>query len=263
MSAFSYQVSISCSGEKETMAAWDWTAIRRACAAESFSCTASASVKSSQSHLACCAPSQTALFLPIQPGGSSVDSRRRTWGNLDASPRTISAVRSEDSSLTTRISAISGCCANDSTQAAMTASSSRAGTMAEIRGELGAEPVMKGWKRPDFPPEILYVIIAIYEYHPPEIVCLRQHGICLCRAGVFHLAPLPARRIVGCRKDGLQFPNRTEWQERAPVRPARQSGRAELLGDVVPAVRGRNACPDPVEPAHRQQEWHGAGRKRG
>src|SRR5271165_933967 len=82
----------------------------------------------------------------------------------------------------------------------MTASSLRAGTMAETRHETVWAEVMESWKRPDFPLGILYVIIAVYEYPSPEIVCVGQHGVCLLCAGVFHPAPLPARRIFRRRQ---------------------------------------------------------------
>ena len=77
---FSYHVSITCSGENETIAAFSLAAIARARAAESFSCTASASVNKSQSLFASRAPSQTALFFPTQPAGSSFVSSRRNLG---------------------------------------------------------------------------------------------------------------------------------------------------------------------------------------
>ncbi len=53
-----------------------------------------------------------------------------------ASSRRISEVRSEDWSFIAMISAISGCAASDAMQAAMDASSLRAGTMAVTRVEV-------------------------------------------------------------------------------------------------------------------------------
>src|SRR5205085_12174436 len=71
-----------------------------------------------------------AWFLPTQPSGKSFVSISRRFGISFMQLRTTSAVASEDWSFTTRICAISGWCANDSMQAAITASSLRAGTMA-------------------------------------------------------------------------------------------------------------------------------------
>ena len=130
ISAFSYHFSVTCSGEKETRAAPVSSATCKALAAAPGWCSASASVKSSQGFAAFLAPRATAWFLPTQPAGTPCVSRRRSFGMLAMSPRTISAVLSVDWSLTTRISAISGWRASDSIQAAMDGSSLRAGTMA-------------------------------------------------------------------------------------------------------------------------------------
>src|SRR5580700_9839781 len=139
MSDFSYQDSVTCSGEKEISAALFSCAIWSARAVARGSSSASASVNSSQGLLASFAPRETALFFPIQPAGTSCVSSKRKCEILAIRLRTISAVLSVDWSLMTRISAISGCRASDSTQEAMTASSFRAGTMALIDGAREAE----------------------------------------------------------------------------------------------------------------------------
>src|SRR5215813_13661223 len=130
MTAFSYHVSITCSGENDTIAASCCSAIASALAAEFASCTASASVNSNQSPQASLAPIHTALFFPTQPAGNSAASSNRTFINSAERQRTISAVRSVDWSLTTSTSEISSCTASDLTHAAITASSFRAGTTA-------------------------------------------------------------------------------------------------------------------------------------
>src|ERR1700674_5940219 len=127
---FSYHFFMTCSGEKETRAALVSCATCKAFAAAPGSCSASASVKSSQGFAAVLAPRATAWFLPTQPSGTACVSRRRRFGTADISPRTISPVLSADWSFTTRIWLISGWQASDAMHAAMDASSLRAGTMA-------------------------------------------------------------------------------------------------------------------------------------
>src|SRR5580658_11289970 len=139
MSDFSYQDSVTCCGEKEISAALFSCAIWSARAVAQGSSSASASVNSSQGLLASFAPRKTALFFPTQPAGTSCVSSKRKCGILAIRLCTISAVLSVDWSLMTRISAISGCRASDSTQEAMTASSFRAGTMALIEDAREAE----------------------------------------------------------------------------------------------------------------------------
>src|ERR1700675_1074207 len=139
MSDFSYQDSVTCSGEKEISAALFSCAIWSARAVAPGRSSASASVNSSQGLLASFAPRKTALFFPTQSVGTSCVSSKRKCGILVIRLRTISAVLSVDWSLMTRISAISPCRASDSTQEATTASSFRAGTMALIDGAREAE----------------------------------------------------------------------------------------------------------------------------
>src|SRR5262249_35802425 len=80
------------------------------------------------------------VIFAYQPSGKLFVSRRRRLATSFIQPRTISPVASEDWSLTTRICPISGCPASDSRQAAMTASSLRAGTMAVTMSGRGAIP---------------------------------------------------------------------------------------------------------------------------
>src|SRR5580704_2684021 len=95
----------------------------------------------------------------------------------------------------------------------------------------------------------LYVIIAGYELVSTQNLRLGHYGICLRHSRVFCASPLPAGRIVAGWNQGLRFPHGMERQARAFFRPARKSGGAQFLGQLVPALRGRDPGPDPASAA--------------
>ena len=104
-----------------------------------------------------------------------------------------------------------------------------------------------------FSPRLHCVIIALYEFSSAEIVCLGQHGIRALGSGFFRLAAIPARRVVACGKDGLRFPDRTEW---------RSAHLSDLRGKVVVLNFWATWCPPCVEetPALIQLNQRIAGR---
>src|SRR5580704_9821473 len=97
---------------------------------------------------------------------------------------------------------------------------------------------------PGFSARVLYVIIASYEQYPPENHGLGQHGLRVRRPGLLYPSPLSPGRVLGRRKDRGRHSARPERKGRSPFRPARESCGAELLGHLVPAVRGGDSFAD-------------------
>src|ERR1700722_8680657 len=92
ITAFSQKLFATCWGEEESKAACWRVASSILRASDPGRCTVSASVNSSHSPCATLAPAVTALFLPVQPGGSAPASTTRTC--LSENEDAISWVRS-------------------------------------------------------------------------------------------------------------------------------------------------------------------------
>src|SRR3989449_4733630 len=188
-------------------------------------------------------------------------SRTRSRGICDVNFSRIATVASAEWSFTTRISPISGCRASDSTQAAMTPSSLRAGTMALMRGlscisawtiGLLSDQVSATRRK------LYYSGYGIFA----ETARLGNLGNRSGRSGLFRSADLSPGRSVHRRKNRPGFCLDAQWQAGTPLRPAREGRCPEFLGELVPAVRRRNARAQSAPATHLFTRRYGARSER-
>src|ERR1700687_390963 len=147
--------------------------------------------------------------------------------------------------------------------AAMTASSSRAGTIAgtepavaagtavPMEGKLWASLGIVYWMRKDcFPIRAGWVSIA-FDENPSKNCGLGRGGGCAWGFALLWDAELPPGRGLDCWKDsgGLSAGNHRE--ARASHRSEGQGRHTEFLGDLVPPLRRRDSRAKPLAEMHR------------